>query len=537
MIEARQLTDPIGIDRPGLGASEASDSFRRESRTSNGEFRALFESAPDAILVEDLRGNVLDVNPAGCRLHGLRREELIGRNFADLVPPEERSEALERFADLASGKVDQIDGSSYTSDGRSIPVSMRVSRFSYLGRPALLFHVSDITGQCELENRLRQSQRMEAIGRLAGGIAHDFNNLLTAILSYAQLGIKALAPDHEVQTDLIQIQRAGEHAADLTRQLLAFSRQQVLQPKVQGLNKLVADTESLLRRTIGEDVKIVTELDPLLESVKVDGGQIEQVLLNLAVNARDAMPAGGELFIETRNVVLDDEYAADHVPIEPGAYVALTVTDTGCGMSDEVRGQIFEPFFTTKAPDEGTGLGLSTVYGIVKQTGGYIWVNSDLGIGTVIDIFLPPVEVELEENRAETSIDAAAGPDQTILLTEDNQMVRQLSEQVLEGLGYRVLAAKDAEEALRIHASHAGEIDLLLTDLVLPGKDGLTLTRMILAENPAMKALLMTGYSSKARFNPDSLLEGTSFLQKPFTPIGLQRAVNRALQETELPED
>ncbi len=504
-----------------------------EPATNNGEFRALFESAPDAIFVEDLDGKVLDVNPAGCRLHGLRREELIGRNFVDLVPPEDRPEALDSFADLANGKMDQVEGTSYTSDGRSIPVSLRVSHFSYLGKPALLFHVSDITDQRQLEERLRQSQRMEAIGRLAGGVAHDFNNLLTAILGYTERGISSLAPDHQAQASLIEIQKAGEQAADLTRQLLAFSRQQVLQPKVQDLNKIVTDMESLLRRTIGEDVEIVTRLEPGLERVKVDGGQIEQVLLNLAVNARDAMADGGELFLETRDVILDEHYAAAHVPVEPGAYVALTVSDTGSGMTEDVRDQIFEPFFTTKSPDKGTGLGLSTVYGIVKQSGGYIWVNSEPGTGTSIDIFLPPVEAEIEETPADTRIDPEIAREKTILLTEDNQMVRQLSGQVLEELGYRVLTAEDAEEALRLNASHGGRIDLLVTDLVLPGKDGLTLTRMILAENPGTRALLMTGYSSKARFNPEPLLEGTSFLQKPFTPKDLERAVGEAFEQPE----
>ncbi|MFQ5527651.1 MAG: ATP-binding protein [Thermoanaerobaculia bacterium] len=502
-----------------------------ERAAGEASFRALFESAPDAIFVEDLEGTVLDVNPAGCRLHRMAREKLIGLNVEDLVPPAERAASIEKFKALVAGKIHQVEGFSYTADGEAIPVSVRASHLRYRGKHALLFHVSDLTEQRVLQEQLRQSQKMEAIGRLAGGIAHDFNNLLTAILGYSDLCASVLGADHEVYKDMIEVQNAGEQAAKLTRQLLAYSRQQVLAPRVLDLNEVVENMERLCVRTIGEDVKLVTRLSPALKKVRVDEGQLEQVILNLNLNSRDAMPEGGEISIATENVFLEDESLREHVAVSPGHYVSLTVSDSGCGMSPEVKSRAFDPFFTTKEPDKGTGLGLSTVYGIIKQSGGYIWVESEIDRGTHVEILLPATEERIQQAPVLPPVEELCAGDKTILLTEDNRIVRELSKKILEEKGYRVWAVETAEEALSICNDNQEQIDLLVTDLVLTGLDGLSMTRQILESRPGTRALLMSGHSKEARFNPDALIEGTSFLQKPFTPAGLERAVAGALQE------
>jgi two-component system cell cycle sensor histidine kinase/response regulator CckA len=521
--EGRDFAEPV------LATGSASEMSGDDAVARQRSFRALYDSAPSAILVEDLEGKVLDVNPAGCLLHRMSRDELIGSKIMDLAPQESRGEALESFEQLRNGDTDHVESVFYTGSGEPVPVSVRVSHFSYFGEPALLLHVTDVTQQRELEEQLRKSQKMEAIGRLAGGIAHDFNNSLTAILGYTELCQAALAPGDAMRDDLVRIQRAGEDAATLVSKLLAFSRQQVLEPRVLSMNDVVSNVAELCRRTIGEDVRLVTRPRSNLNRVKIDQGQFEQVILNLAVNSRDAMPDGGEILIATENITLDRDEVTEEVVIPAGRYVSLTVADTGCGIDEEVRSQIFDPFFSTKAEEKGTGLGLSTVYGIVKQSGGFIVVDSEKGKGTTVRILVPATADQVRERPLRSDVPDPTH-DVTILLTEDNEIVRELSRTVLEDKGYRVLVAESAEEALLTWSQNREVINLLLTDVILTGLDGLTMTRKILEQRPGTRALLMTGHSREARFNPNALIDGVSVLRKPFTPAGLEKAVARALR-------
>lgn len=381
------------------------------------------------------------------------------------------------------------------------------------------------------EWQLIQSQKLEAVGRLAGGISHDFNNLLTVILGYSDISLRQLSQDHPLRRNLDEIVRASERAASLTRQLLAFSRKQVMQPKVFGVNSVVIELEKMLRRMIGEDIELRVSLHPDLENIKADPVQLEQVIMNLVVNARDAMPKGGKLTIETSNVYLDQTYAKDHMSVEPGNYVMIAISDTGCGMDKETRQRIFEPFFTTKDQGKGTGLGLSTVYGIVKQSGGNIWVYSEENRGTTFKIYFPQVTEEAEEyRRPAIRIEAPRGSE-TILLVEDADWVRQLARQVLERSGYRVLEANNADAAINIiETSHNGKsIDLVLTDVIMPGMSGNDMSKQLLAKQPGLPVLYMSGYTDDAIVQHGVLEPGINFIQKPFTPDALALKVREVL--------
>jgi signal transduction histidine kinase len=381
----------------------------------------------------------------------------------------------------------------------------------------------------QLEDQLRQAQKMESVGRLAGGIAHDFNNLLTIIAGYSQLGLELVSPKDPVAGHLGEIKRAADRAAELTRQLLAFSRRQVLSFQVINLNAIVTGMDRMLRRLIGEDVELETRLAPGLGRVKADPGQIEQVIMNLAINARDAMPWGGKLTLETRNVELDEKYAASHASVKPGPYVLLAVSDSGAGMDKEVLEHIFEPFFTTKEQGKGTGLGLAMVYGTIKQCGGFIWVYSEKGKGATFKIYLPLVE-EGEEGEATQAVEERPlTGTETILLVEDETGVRGLAEQVLADYGYRVLAASRGEEALRLAAQSDGPLHLLLTDVVMPGMSGRELAERLHPSKPGLKVLYMSGYTDEAIVRHGVLEEGVEFLQKPFTPQALARKVRQVL--------
>jgi signal transduction histidine kinase len=384
------------------------------------------------------------------------------------------------------------------------------------------------TQQRRLEEQLIQSQKMEGIGRLAGGVAHDFNNLLTAILGYAEL-MEPQLEDEGLRSELREIRLAGERAAALTRQLLAFSRRQVMQPRTLDLNTVVSDVKKMLARLIGEDVALVTRLDPALGSVEADPGQLEQVLMNLSVNARDAMPEGGTLTFETANAVLDADFAAVHPGALPGAYVVLTVTDSGTGMTDEVRGHAFEPFFTTKDKGKGTGLGLATAYGIVKQSGGYIMVESEAGRGTTFRIYLPRVEGTAVGPKRTTSSSLAPSGTETILLVEDEAGVRRLSLTVLETQGYVVLEAPSGDVALQVARSETGPIHLVVTDVVMPGMNGRELWDRLKVLRPDSRVLFMSGYTDDAIARHGVLEPGIAFLQKPFTPFSLAQKVREVL--------
>jgi two-component system, cell cycle sensor histidine kinase and response regulator CckA len=383
----------------------------------------------------------------------------------------------------------------------------------------------------ESEARLRQSQKMEGIGQLAGGIAHDFNNLLTVINGYSDMLLGEVGVEQSfVRNGLDQIKEAGHRAASLTRQLLAFTRQQVLEPKILDLNESVSTMAKLLQRLIGEDIALLFRPHPALGRVKVDPGQIEQVIMNLAVNARDAMPGGGHLTIETMNVEVGRLDARQHPSIEPGSYVMLKVRDTGCGMDADTQAHIFEPFFTTKGPGKGTGLGLATVYEIVKQSGGSIGVSSDLGQGTSFNIYFPRIEGVAESFEPLAVPNVALRGSETILLVEDEEMVRVLAQAILERNGYTVLAAKNVSDALRFAQEGANPIHLLLTDTIMPGMNGPELAQQVLALRPAIRVLFMSGYTDKVLMSTTAWEAGTAFLQKPFTPQALGDKVHEILE-------
>jgi two-component system cell cycle sensor histidine kinase/response regulator CckA len=495
-------------------------------------FRSLIENALDIIAVVAPDGTVRYVSPSVERLLGREPARVGGLNVFDLIHPDDLPLAKERFQrTLETGtRFEQIEFRVRHSDG-----SWRI--LSMIGKPSppatgargLIINARDLTESRALEEQLRQAQKMEAVGRLAGGIAHDFNNLLTTIIGYTELATGRMKPEDPSRTDLSEIDKAAHRAADLTRQLLAFSRKQVLQLRVIDLNQVVSDTNKMLRRLIGEDVELVTSLEERLSSVRADTGQIEQVLLNLAVNSRDAMPKGGKLTIETSEVDLDESYSAFHFDVPAGRYVLLAVSDTGTGMDAATLSHVFEPFFTTKEAGKGTGLGLSTVYGVVKQSGGHVTVYSEPGVGTTFKIYLPRVEGVPEKDRASSVNAALVGGTETVLVVEDEDAVRRLTCRSLEAQGYVVLPAASARQALFLCGKHAGEIHLLITDVVMPGVSGRELARSAAVLRPRMKVLFMSGYTDDAIVQHGVLAAGAFFLQKPFTPRSLAQKVREVL--------
>jgi len=397
------------------------------------------------------------------------------------------------------------------------------------GQPVSVLGVSaDVSDHRRLEGQLRQAQKMEAIGQLAGGVAHDFNNLLTAIMGHGSLALEDLAEHHPVRENVTEILKAGERAAGLTRQLLAFSRRQVMQPEVVGVHAVIRNVEKLLERLIGEQIQIVLDLAASQDAVKVDPGQLEQVLVNLAVNARDAMPNGGTLTLSTSSVRLDDTYARQHPAVSPGDFVMITVTDTGTGMDAETQARLFEPFFTTKPAGEGTGLGLATVYGIVKQSGGFIYVYSEPGHGTTFKVYLPTTHEKPSTVQAPIQPAHSRGTE-TILVVEDNPHVKEIACRVLAQLGYQVLAASSGEEALAVLGAARARVDLVISDVIMPGMTGPELCRQLAQQYPALKVLFTSGYSDDAVMRHGVLEPGTMFIEKPYPPSALARKVREAL--------
>jgi len=501
-------------------------------RASEERFRALVENSSDALMLIDGEMRIGYVTPSSHRLLGWNADDMIGRSIFDFVHADDREPAGARAADALKSPNEPVAAELRLrhADGtwRSMEV-IAVNRLDDSSVRAIVLTARDVSERRRLEEQLRQAQKMEAIGRLAGGIAHDFNNLLTAILGYCNLMLDEMPAAHPLREDLQEIRGAGERAASLTRQLLAFGRRQILQPQTVDLNALVAQLERLLRRLIGEDVTLVTALGDDVAPVRVDAASIEQVLVNLAVNARDAMPHGGRLSIETAMVDLDSIYASSHATVAPGRYVMLAVSDTGHGMDAATRAQIFEPFFTTKEQGKGIGLGLATVYGIVKQNAGHIWVYSEPGHGTVFKVYLPPVIAATAAKPVDAGGREARGWE-TVLLVEDEDAVRALAREVLRRHGYVVLEARHGLEALRLAEQHHDPIHLLVTDVVMPHMSGTDVASRLTASRPGIGVLFISGYSDHSVMHFD-LTPGAAFLQKPFTPDTFARKVRAVLDQ------
>ncbi|PYP71977.1 MAG: hybrid sensor histidine kinase/response regulator [Gemmatimonadetes bacterium] len=511
------------------------ETSERQLRESEVGYRTLVERAPVGIYRSSAEGKFLSVNAALVRMLGYDSPEDVQQLdmacdvYAD---PAERQRLLDRDS-YTEREYDEVEATWKRKDGLLLKVQLSVRAVRNVASGVAYYEtiVRDVTEQRRLQAQLMQAQKMEAVGRLAGGVAHDFNNLLTVIISYSDLLLEDLGRDDPKREDVAAVRKAAEGAAALTHQLLAFSRQQVLQPKVLDVNATVANTEKLLRRLIGEDIQLVAKLGSGLGSVKADPGQIEQVIMNLAVNARDAMPAGGQLTIETANVEMDEAYVRGHPLAQPGRYVMLAVSDTGTGMDEQTKAHIFEPFFTTKELGKGTGLGLATVYGIVKQSGGFIWLYSEPGHGTSFKIYMPRVD-----ESAERATPAAAAPlprgTETILVVEDAPAVRAVTRQVLERQGYTVLEAPNGGAALVLATKHHGPIHLLLTDVVMPGVNGRQLAEQLARPRPDMMVLFTSGYTDDSVVRHGVLESGIAYLQKPFTPDGVARKVREVLDSS-----
>jgi len=503
-----------------------------EIRQSQEKLKIHIESTPLAVVEWDLEFRVTSWNPSAEHLFGYRQDEALGKHADFIVPPQHRQHVDQVWQQLITRKGgSRSTNDNLTKDGRIITCEWyNTPLVDEAGRVlGVASFVQDVTERVALEERFRQSQKMEAIGRLAGGVAHDFNNLLTVILGYAQILSDGLPPGR-LADSTGQIKSSAERAAGITRQLLAFSRKQVLSPRIIDLNDILLNLDSLLRRLIGEDIEVLAAPARDLGPVKADPGQIEQVIMNLALNARDAMPHGGKLTLETANAELDETYAGEHPPIAPGRYVMLAVGDTGVGMSPEVQARIFEPFFTTKEVGKGTGLGLSTVYGIIKQSGGYIWVYSEPGKGTTFKIYFPRVEQPVQalgvEKRPSSSVQQGS---ETILLVEDDPQLRDLTSSVLTQCGYKVLTAGSAEDGLAISKKHHRDIRLLITDVVMPRINGRQLAEQVLRIAPEVRVLYISGYTDDAIVHYGVLDEGLWFLPKPFTMAALVNKVREVL--------
>jgi PAS domain S-box-containing protein len=494
-------------------------------RLSRERYRSVIESSRDGLVFLDLAARrVLESNPAFQRMLGYSAEELSGLSLYDFTP-DDRASVDANIHRLVEQETLTIPNRAFRrKDGKEVSVEIAAVLIEESGRRIAFAVVHSLAEQRALEEQLRQAQKMEAVGRLAGGIAHDFNNLLTAVLGYADLLLDS-DPSPEVKHSADEILKAGERAAALTKQLLAFSRKQVLQPKILDLNEVLAEVDGMLRRTLGEDVTYEAERDPHLWRVLADPGQLQQVLLNLAVNARDAMPDGGVLRVATRNVSLEAASLLEVPNVTEGDYVLLEVSDAGHGMDAETLSHAFEPFFTTKERGKGTGLGLSTVYGIVKQSGGHVHIESEPGKGTRVLVYLARAHGAADSPSNASLRAFPRGGTETILLVEDEESVRHLTSLLLKRSGYRLLVASTAEEALETARGYAGQIDLLLTDVVLPGLNGRRLANLLSPERPSMKVVFASGY-----FDERGILDpGSDFIQKPFNPETLARTVRHAL--------
>jgi len=517
---ARQLASAVEIKRN-----------EQALRRSEARYRSLVQSSVYGIYRSSLEGRFLDVNPALITMLGYSSAEevlLLDPEKDVFAQPEEHARLIDEFR--RTGRLDGFEVKWKRKDAGAITVRVSGRAVSSADEPADVLEAiaEDVTDRRALEDQFRQAQKMEAVGRLAGGVAHDFNNLLMVISGYAEVILSELELNHPLHEKGRAIQQAADRATTLTRQLLAFSRKQLLELKVVDVNAIVHDMERLLRPLIGENVEFVTVFCPEAAPTRADAGQLEQVLMNLVVNAKDAMPSGGRLTIQTQNTVVDESHRRGQQFIRPGRYVMLSVSDTGMGMDKETQSRIFEPFFTTKEKGKGTGLGLSTVYGIVKQSGGYVIVQSEKGHGSSFHIYLPQAQGVAEKQAAPVA-DAALGGTETILLVEDEESVRQLVRDTLVSKGYQLLEAESGEGGLEAALVHKGKIDLVITDVVMPGMGGRELVKQLVKARPGTKVLYLSGYTEDAITSDGSIEGGTAFLQKPFSLQHLSRKVREVL--------
>jgi PAS domain S-box-containing protein len=524
-------------------------------------FQGLLEAAPDAIVCVDSGGRIVLLNGQAERLFGYRRDELIGHDVDLLVPEAARGVHSGHRSTYVNDPLPRPMGAGMQlagrrKDGGQFPAEISLSSIETNEGLLVSAAIRDITDRLQeqaererlraeaererLERQLHQSQRLESLGQLAGGVAHDFNNLLGVILNYSSFVSQEISARADksgedwaaVRSDLDEIQRAAERASKLTHQLLAFGRREVVQPVVLGCNDVIRDIERLLERTLGEHIELVAELSDHLDAVMADPGQLEQVLVNLAVNARDAMPAGGKLLLESRNVIVDEQYVARRPLIEPGRYVRLRVSDTGTGMDRETIVRAFEPFFTTKPKGEGSGLGLATVYGIVKQAGGDVEIYSEKGLGTTVSILLPATKAVSPEPSEPAPAQSLAG-NETVLVVEDEDAMRELTRRILTRHGYSVIVAGRGEEATRLAWQHAGPIDLLLTDVVMPQMLGKEVVERVSAVRPGIRALYMSGYAQPILTSQGTLEAGVTLVEKPFSEPMLLAKLREVLDAPE----
>jgi two-component system, cell cycle sensor histidine kinase and response regulator CckA len=518
----------------------------------NDRYQRLFNLSIDLLCVADTNGYFLDMNPTWEKVLGFTVAELKSKPFIEFIHPDDRPKTVQKYSDQHTG------GSAINFQNRYLCKDGSYRWLEWVATPVIdgLIYAAarDVTRRTELEQELRKHQevledlvlerekqlhralRMEAIGRLAGGIAHDFNNTLSVILSSTDFLLEELPPSGPSRENAREIERAASHAAELTRQLLAFGRRQALQPKSMNLNQWVESMNQILRRILGEDIDLMTKLCANIRWIRADPAQMEQVIVNLAINAKDAMPKGGKLSIETANVDLDAEYARQHADAKTGPHVVLAVTDSGTGMDKAVQAKIFEPFFTTKEEGKGTGLGLSTVYGIVKQSGGNIWVYSEPGKGTTFKLYFPAVdeaeakkEIPAKDKPVDKQAKLSLG---TILVVEDEEMVRNVIKKILSRAGYKVLDVPDAAEALRIGENDRYKVDLLLTDVTMPNVSGPELAKRLAQSKPEMKIIYMSGYTQNAIVHHHGALDPEiHFIEKPFSPAKLLEKVRAVLEE------
>jgi PAS domain S-box-containing protein len=499
-------------------------------------YRALFDQAGEGILIMSVEGDLIDVNESFSSMHGYSKQEMLAMNVRDLDCVGGVNEIPERTRQMLAGKPLTFEVDHYHKDGHIFSLEVSASIIRYGGGIGIQSFHRDITERRHaekervlLEAQLHQAQRMESVGRLAGGVAHDFNNLLTVISGYSELGIMETSPDQPVHSYLVTIRKAADKSADLTRQLLAFARKQTIEPKVLDLNEIVTGMLKMLQRLIGEDIHLVWQPAPNLWPVKVDPSQIDQILANLCVNSRDSIADTGRILIETGNERIDETYSSQHTGIMIGDYVKITISDDGCGMDKETQTRIFEPFFTTKELGKGTGLGLATVYGIVKQNHGFINVYSEPGIGTSFSMYLPRHEVDVMPTLTEDLAESIPRGQETLLLVEDELEILNMGARILTQLGYTVLLANTPGEAARLAQEHTGTIDLLITDVVMPEMNGRDLANNLMKNYSHLKCIFMSGYTADIIDHHGVLAEGANFIQKPFTLFDLASKVRNVL--------